>query len=185
MTSRDATARASKCPTVRCSGSAPCPAGLVACHGERPGRRRDALVLRARNRIGRRRTHGMAVLTRYATASGPCGSKPLACSAPPRPFASCGRGRRRPDTARLCAAARAQAHPYGPARDRGTRGDGAGRRGHTRAHGVSWDPGHWSLSTRYRMVIGRVLAVSPATSRRVSGQSRAVARVYTARDGPG
>ena len=92
MTSRDATARASRCPTVRCSRSAPCPAGLVACHGERPGRRRDALVLRARDRIGRRRTHGTAVLTRYATAAGPRGSKSLACSTPPRPFASCGRG---------------------------------------------------------------------------------------------
>ena len=42
-------------------------------------------------------------------------------------------GRRSPDTACLCAAGRVQAHPHGLASDRGTRGDGAGRRGRTRA----------------------------------------------------
>ena len=44
-----------------------------------------------------------------------------------------GRGRRGPDIARLCAAGRAQATRAGPARDRGTRGDGVGRRGRTHA----------------------------------------------------
>ena len=38
-----------------------------------------------------------------------------------------------PDTARLCAGDCIQAPEYGPARDRGTRGDGAGRRGRPRA----------------------------------------------------
>ena len=42
-------------------------------------------------------------------------------------------GRRGADTARLCAADRVQAHSDEPASDRGTRGDGAGRRGQTRA----------------------------------------------------
>ena len=42
-------------------------------------------------------------------------------------------GRRGPDTARLCAADRVQAHSDEPASDRGTRGDGAGRRGQPRA----------------------------------------------------
>ena len=40
-------------------------------------------------------------------------------------LAAAGRGRRGPDTARRCAAARAQATRAGPARDRGTRGAGA------------------------------------------------------------
>ena len=38
-----------------------------------------------------------------------------------------------PDTARLCAGDCILAPEYGPARDRGTRGDGAGRRGRPRA----------------------------------------------------
>ena len=42
-------------------------------------------------------------------------------------------GRRGPDTARLFAAARAQANRYEPASDRGTRGNRAGRRGRTQA----------------------------------------------------
>ena len=55
-------------------------------------------------------------------------------ASPPAPARSCGpAGGGSPDTARLCAADRVQAHPYGPVRDRGTRGDGAGRRGRTQA----------------------------------------------------
>ena len=50
---------------------------------------------------------------------------------PPAPAR--GRGRQWPDTARLCAGDCIQAPEYGPARDRGTRGDGAGRRGRPRA----------------------------------------------------
>ena len=63
----------------------------------------------------------------------PRGGRPHpARTAAPR---TCGRrpGQRSPDTARLCAAARVRAHTgYEPASDRGTRGDGAGRRGQPR-----------------------------------------------------
>ena len=66
------------------------------------------------------------------------------CDAPPRkgarraPLAPARRrgpegGRRSPDTARLCAADRVQAHSCGSASHRRTRGDVAGRRGRTRA----------------------------------------------------
>ena len=78
------------------------------------------------------------VLTAHARPNWPlttrCPASPpdaLSLSQPPR-----GDGpevRRWPDTAQLCAADRPQANTYGPARDRGTRGDGAGRRGRTRA----------------------------------------------------
>ena len=51
-------------------------------------------------------------------------------SGPPAPARRRGpRGRGSPDTARLCTADRVQAHGYGLASDRGTRGDVAGRRG--------------------------------------------------------
>ena len=57
------------------------------------------------------------------------GARPPGNSSRPR-TGGCGGS---PDTARLCAGDCIQAPEYGPARDRGTRGDGAGRRGRPRA----------------------------------------------------
>ena len=83
-------------------------------------------------RVLRTRFVGDKVLFLLAISRFPQEARPSAV--PRHRLAVAGRGGRRgPDTARLCAADRVQAHRDEPACDRGTRGDGAGRRGHTRA----------------------------------------------------
>ena len=81
----------------------------------------------------RRRPHAAGpAAPRTAFTSPPRTTRHRVRASPPPRHQLAASGRWEPDTARLCAEDCVQAPEYGPARDRGTRGDGAGQRGRTR-----------------------------------------------------